>query len=130
MKLKFTKMQGCGNDYIFINCLDFEINFPESLSVFLSDRHYGVGGDGIVLIMRSGVADAKMRMFNLDGSEGKMCGNAIRCVAKYLYDNRIVRKLDMSIETLSGIKKLKLYTKNGVASAVRVDMGRAELRPT
>ncbi len=128
-KLNFTKMQGCGNDYIYINCFDLEINSPESLSVFLSDRHFGVGGDGIVLIMPSGVADARMRMFNLDGSEGKMCGNAIRCVAKYLYDNNIVRKLDMSVETLSGIKKLKLYTKNGLVSSVRVDMGRAELRP-
>ncbi|MDD4565563.1 MAG: carbamoyl-phosphate synthase large subunit [Eubacteriales bacterium] len=129
MELKFTKMQGCGNDYIYINCFDLKINSPESLSVFLSNRHYGIGGDGIVLIMRSEVADAKMRMFNLDGSEGKMCGNAIRCIAKFLYDNNIVRKLDMSVETLSGIKGLTLYTKNGMVSSVRVDMGRAELSP-
>lgn len=129
MELKFTKMQGCGNDYIYINCFDLEINSPESLSVLLSDRHFGVGGDGIVLIMRSDVADARMRMFNLDGSEGRMCGNAIRCIAKFLYDNGIVRKLDMSIETLSGIKRLNLYTKNGLVSSVRVDMGPAELRP-
>ena len=129
IELKFTKMQGCGNDYLYINCFDLEINFPESLSVLLSNRHYGVGGDGIVLILRSDVADAKMRMFNLDGSEGKMCGNAIRCVAKYLYDNNIVCKLNMTIDTLSGIKRLTLYTKNGVVSSVRVDMGRAELKP-
>jgi len=129
LKLKFTKMQSCGNDYIYINCFDTEINSPESLSVFLSDRHYGVGSDGIVLILPSDKADARMRMSNLDGSEGRMCGNAIRCVAKYLYDNNIVRKKDMAIETMSGIKRLKLYTQNGLVSSVRVDMGKAELNP-
>lgn len=129
LKLKLTKMQGCGNDYIYINCFKTEINSPESLSVFLSDRHYGVGSDGIVLILPSDKADAKMRMFNLDGSEGRMCGNAIRCIAKYLYDNNIVKKKDMTIETLSGIKSLKLYTKNGLVSSVRVDMGKAEFSP-
>ncbi|HHW31201.1 MAG TPA: carbamoyl-phosphate synthase large subunit [Clostridiaceae bacterium] len=130
MKLEFTKMQGCGNDYIYINCFEREINCPESLSVALSDRHFGIGSDGIVLICKSDVADAKMRMFNLDGSEGKMCGNAIRCVAKYLYDNGIVKKSEMTIETLSGIKTLKNNTKNGLVSSVRVDMGRAELEPS
>ncbi len=129
MKLEFTKMQGCGNDYIYINCFDLEINSPESLSVLLADRHYGVGADGVVLIMRSDLADAKMRMFNRDGSEGRICGNAIRCIAKYLWDNNMVRKREMSIETLSGIKRLKLHTRNGLVSSVRVDMGRAELRP-
>jgi carbamoyl-phosphate synthase large subunit len=129
MKLEFTKMQGCGNDYIYIDCRNLEINSPESLSVLLSDRHYGIGGDGIVLILRSDVADARMRMFNLDGSEGKMCGNAIRCIAKYLYDNDIVRKQDMSIETGSGIRLLHLLTQNGQVSSVRVDMGPAELKP-
>ena len=130
MKLKFTKMQGCGNDYIYISCFGgVSVNSPESLSVYLSDRHFGIGGDGIVLIMPSDVADARMRMFNLDGSEGKMCGNAIRCIGKYLYDNRIVRKTEMTIETLAGIKKLSLYTKNGKVSSVRVDMGKAELDP-
>ena len=129
MKLKFTKMHGCGNDYIYFNCFDFEINSPESLSVLLSDRHTGVGGDGVVLILRSDIADAKMRMFNLDGSEGSMCGNAIRCVAKYLYDNGIIRKTDMKIETLSGVRELALHTKNGMVSSAKVDMGRAELRP-
>jgi len=127
--LNFTKMHGCGNDYIFINCFDFEIDSPESLSVLLSDRHTGVGGDGIVLILRSDIADAKMRMFNLDGSEGNMCGNAIRCVAKYLYDNNIIRKLRMNIETRSGIKELALSTRNGQVSSVRVNMGPAELSP-
>jgi carbamoyl-phosphate synthase large subunit len=97
--------------------------------VFLSDRHFGVGGDGVVLILRSDIADAKMRMFNLDGSEGSMSGNAIRCVAKYLYDNGLVEKRDMQIETKSGVKKLYLSTRNKVVSSVRVDMGRAKLSP-
>lgn len=129
MELKFTKMHGCGNDYIYFNCFDFDINSPESLSVLLSDRHTGVGGDGVVLILRSDIADAKMRMFNLDGSEGSMCGNAIRCVAKYLYDNGIIRKSNLLIETLSGVRELTLYKKNGKVSSVKVDMGRAELHP-
>jgi carbamoyl-phosphate synthase large subunit len=133
MKLPFTKMQSCGNDFIYFNCLDIEINleinFPESLSVFLSDRHTGVGGDGVVLILPPDTTDAKMRMFNKDGSESSMSGNAIRCVAKYLYDNGIVKKRDMKIETKSGVKELHLSTRNGAVSSVKVDMGRAELRP-
>jgi carbamoyl-phosphate synthase large subunit len=136
IELQFTKMHGCSNDYICINCLDLGIdcfnlvtNSPESLSVLLSDRHTGVGGEGIVLIMRSKQADARMRMFNLDGSEGGMGGNAIRCVAKYLYDNNIARKKHMRIETKSGIRELWLSTKNGLVSSVKVDMGCAELRP-
>ena len=108
-QLPFTKMHGCGNDYIYINCFEQAINSPESLSILLSDRHTGVGGDGVVLIMPSDIADAKMRMFNLDGSEGGMCGNAIRCIAKYVYDNGIVRKREMTIETLSGVKTLWRY---------------------
>ncbi len=129
MELRFTKMQSCGNDYIYINCMEREINSPESLTAFLSDRHFGVGGDGIVLIMKSSIADAKMRMFNLDGSEGEMSGNAIRCVAKYLYDNNIVPKLDMMIETLSGVKELFLKTQNKLVYSVKVNMGKAEILP-
>jgi carbamoyl-phosphate synthase large subunit len=129
MRLEFTKMQGAGNDYIYINCLEREINCPESLSVVLSDRHFGIGGDGVVLICKSETADAKMRMFNLDGSEGQMCGNAIRCVAKYLYDNHIVAKDIMTIDTLSGIKELHLSTRGGLVSSARVNMGKAELTP-
>ena len=129
LQLPFTKMHSCGNDYIYINCFDFVINSPESLSVFLSDRHKGIGGDGIVLILKSVIADAKMRMFNLDGSEGLMCGNAIRCVAKYLYDNNIVKKTNIHIETLSGIKELYLSTKNGMTSSVKVNMGSPILSP-
>ncbi|MCL2006290.1 MAG: carbamoyl-phosphate synthase large subunit [Planctomycetaceae bacterium] len=129
VKLPFTKMHSSGNDYIYINCFDLEINSPESLSVLLSDRHKGIGGDGVVLILRSSIADARMRLFNRDGSEGRMCGNAIRCIAKYLYDNEIVGKRRIRIETLSGIRELYLSTKNGKVASVRVDMGRAELRP-
>ena len=129
IKLSFTKMHTCGNDFIYFNCFETEIESPESLSVFLSDRHAGVGGDGIVLMLPSDIADAKMRMFNVDGSEGSISGNAIRCVAKYLFDNNIVKKHDMKIETKSGVKKLYLSTRNGVVSSVKVDMGRAELRP-
>ena len=129
MKLNFTKMHGCGNDYIYINCFDLDIQSPESLSVYLSDRHTGVGGDGLVLIQRSDIADGKMRMFNIDGSEGSMCGNAIRCVAKYLYDNGIIQKQEMIIETRSGVKELTLFTANGTVSSVKVNMGRAGLRP-
>lgn len=126
MLIPFTKMQGCGNDYIYFNCFKHDVDFPERLSIRLSDRNFGVGGDGIVLICPSQTADAKMRMFNLDESEGKMCRNAIRCVAKYLYDNGIVLKKEMEIETLSGIKKLLLNIKDGAVSAVTVDMGKAE----
>ncbi|MDR1849235.1 MAG: diaminopimelate epimerase [Zoogloeaceae bacterium] len=131
MTLTFTKMHGCGNDYIYFNCFDKAIPAPESLAIALSDRHTGIGGDGIVLILRSdhATADAKMRMFNMDGSEGNMCGNAIRCVAKYLYDNGMVGKPRMRIETLSGIKELFLTVEHGKVSSVQVDMGCAELRP-
>lgn len=127
-KLFFTKMQGIGNDYIYFDCFKQEIDNPSELAVKLSDRHFGIGGDGIVLICPSKVADAKMRMFNLDGSEGKMCGNAIRCVGKYLFDNAMVDKKEISIETLSGIKYLTLYEgENGKIVKVKVDMGQAEL---
>ncbi|MDR1838468.1 MAG: diaminopimelate epimerase, partial [Treponema sp.] len=130
-KLKFTKMHGCSNDYIYISGYDSEINSPESLSVLLSDRHTGIGGEGVVLILppSSGDADARMRLFNLDGSEGGMGGNAIRCVAKYLFDKGIVKKQYIRIETRSGIKELYLTTRNGEVFSVKVDMGRAELRP-
>ena len=127
-KLKFTKMHGCQNDYIYFNCFEQSINNPEGLSVSLSDRHLGIGGDGVVLICPSEVADAKMRMFNLDGSEGKMCGNAIRCVGKYVYDNNIVKKEKLTIETLSGIKEIELFKQNGEIRLAKVDMGKAELK--
>lgn len=130
VKLEFTKMQGCGNDYIYFNCFHQEIDNPEGLSVTLSDRHFGIGGDGVVLICPSKVADAKMRMFNLDGSEGKMCGNAIRCVGKYLYDNRLTDKETVTVETLSGIKTVELIKRNHSVQRAKVDMGKAELTPS
>ena len=137
-KLKFTKMSACSNDYIYINCFDPEnkVPSPEFLSIFLSDRHNGVGGDGIILICPSDKADAQMRMFNLDGSEGMMCGNGIRCVAKYLFDNNIARgtkvgegRYLLHIDTKSGVKECVAITKNGKVSKVAVDMGKAELAP-
>ncbi len=129
-KINFIKMQGAGNDYIYIDCLENMVSSPESLSVYMSDRHFGVGGDGIVLIAPSKVADARMIMFNLDGSEGNMCGNAIRCVGKYMYDYRGHKKKHMQIETKSGIKKLELMTSGDVVVRVKVDMGPAELTPS
>jgi len=129
IKLPFTKMHGTGNDYIYINCIDMEINSPESLSALLSDRHTGIGGEGLILILPSEKADAKMRIFNLDGSEGAMAGNSIRCVAKYLYDKGIVKKRNMRLETRSGIKELQVFTRNGKVSSVKVNMGRAQLHP-
>ncbi len=130
MKLNFTKMHGCGNDYVYFNCFQQEVASPESVAVCLSDRHFGIGGDGIVLILPSQIADARMRMCNMDGSEGKMCGNAIRCVAKYLYDNGMVSNTTISIETLSGIKTLHLTIQDGLVDCVQVDMGQAILNPS
>ncbi len=127
--LDFTKMQGTGNDYIYFNCFDQKIENPAGLGVSLSNRRYGIGGDGVVLICPSDIADAKMRVFNLDGTEGQMGGNAIRCVGKYLYENGIVDKLDVTIETASGVKELKLIRKNGKIAAAEVNMGKADLLP-
>ena len=129
LKLNFTKMQTCGNDYIYIDCFEKEIASPEFLSIYLADRHTGVGGDGVVLISKSKVADAKMRMFNLDGSEAKICGNAVRCVAKYLFDNKIVSERELTIETLSGVKLCKVFTKNGIVNRVKVNMGKPSIDP-
>ena len=126
-------MNGTSNDYIYFDCFQQQIDAPESLSVYLSEEHGGIGGDGVILIEPSSIADAKMRIFNRDGSEGKMCGNGIRCVGKYLYEERLkeetVKKTDLTIETLSGIKHLKLYVRGGKVKSVTVDMGKAELAP-
>lgn len=127
--LKFSKMQGTGDDYIFFNNQCGIITCPESFAIEFTDRHKGIGGDGIVLIEDSEIADAKMRIFNIDGSEGKMAGNSIRCVGKFLYDNNIVKKDMMTIETASGIRELSLFTRNGKVSSVTVDMGKAQLAP-
>lgn len=127
--LKFSKMQGTGDDYIFFNNQCGIITCPESFAIEFTDRHKGIGGDGIVLIEESELADAKMRIFNIDGSEGKMAGNSIRCVGKYLYDNKLVDKREIDIETASGIRHLSLFTRNGKVSSVTVDMGKAQLKP-
>ena len=127
--LKFSKMHGTGDDYIFFNNQCGIITCPESFAIEFSDRHKGIGGDGIVLIEESEIADAKMRIFNIDGSEGKMAGNSIRCLGKFLYDNDIVKKENMKIETASGVKSLHLFTRNGKVSSVTVDMGKAEFKP-
>lgn len=130
-KLKFTKMHGIGNDYIYFNAIDQQIDNPEELSIKLSDRRFGVGGDGIILVCPSDIADAKMRIFNEDGSEAKMCGNGIRCVAKFVYDYGIVpaEKTTVAIDTLSGIKTIDLTVENGRAIAAKVDMGAPILKP-
>ncbi len=128
--MKFTKMHGAGNDYIYINCFEEDLpKPPEKISGFLSDRHKGIGSDGLVLIMPSDKADARMRMFNPDGSESEMCGNAIRCVAKFVYDHAICRNQRLKIETGAGVLTLDLFEKNGKIEKVRVDMGCPILKP-
>ena len=129
-KLHFAKMQSCGNDYIFLENFDGEITCPESLCVTFCHRHYGIGADGIILMEKSAKADARMRMFNSDGSEGQMAGNALRCMAKYLYDKGIVKKDDIAIETDTGIKRVRLYTTNDKVTSACVDMGYATLDTT
>lgn len=129
-QVKFTKMHGIGNDYVYINCFKERVDNPNELAVKMSPRRFSVGADGVILICPSDVADAKMRMFNLDGSEGKMCGNGIRCVGKFVYDNGIAHKDTITIETLSGIKTLKITDKDGFADSITVDMGKAEFTPS
>ena len=128
-QVKFTKMHGIGNDYVYINCFDQDVPNPSELAIAMSPRRFSVGADGVILICPSDVADAKMRMFNLDGSEGKMCGNGIRCVGKFIYDNGIAHKSVVTVETLSGIKTLEITDKDGLADTIRVDMGIAEFAP-
>lgn len=127
--MKFTKMQGIGNDYIYVNCFEEKIDDPERVSQIVSDRHFGIGGDGLVLIMPSEKADFRMRMFNADGSEGNMCGNATRCIGKFVYDNGLTDKTEITLETKSGIKYLTLYPENGKVKTVLVNMGKAVLTP-
>ncbi len=128
--IKFTKMQGLGNDYVYIDAIHQEINEPSSLAQFVSNRNFGVGSDGLILICKSDVADFKMRMFNSDGSEAEMCGNGIRCVGKFVYDKGLTNKTELAIETLAGIKYLQLNVKNGKVETVRVDMGEPILEPS
>ena len=127
--MKFTKMQGLGNDYIYVNCFEEKIDNISQTAKRVSDRHFGIGSDGLVLICPSDVADFKMDMYNQDGSQAEMCGNAIRCVAKYVYDRGLTDKNEITIETLAGIKKLTLTIKDNKAALIRVNMGKPELDP-
>lgn len=121
--MKFTKMHGIGNDYVYVNCFKESIKNPAEVSKFVSDRHFGIGSDGLILISPSAKADFRMNIYNADGSQAEMCGNGIRCVAKYVYDYGLTDKTEISVETLAGIKYLKLHVENGKVATVEVNMG-------
>ena len=121
--MKFTKMQGIGNDYVYVNCFEETVKDPAAVARYVSDRHFGIGSDGLILIKPSDIADCEMDRYNLDGSQGAMCGNGIRCVAKYVYDYGIVKKENISVSTKSGIKYLDLTVRDGKVALVRVNMG-------
>lgn len=124
--MKFTKMHGIGNDYVYVNCFEETIGDPGELAVQISDRHFGVGADGLILIKPSKSADFEMEMYNADGSRGEMCGNGIRCVGKYVYDRGLTQKTSITVETLGGVKTLDLTVEDGAVSLVTVDMGKPE----
>lgn len=127
--MKFTKMQGCGNDYVYVNCLREKVTNPSELAITVSDRHFGIGSDGLILIKASDKADFMMDMYNADGSSSAMCGNGIRCVAKYVYDYNLTKEKEISIETGAGIKYLKLTVTDGKVTEVTVDMGQPITKP-
>lgn len=127
--MKFTKMQGLGNDYVYVNCFEEKVSDPPAAARFVSDRHFGIGSDGLIMINPSEAADFEMEMYNADGSRGEMCGNGIRCVAKYVYDHGLTDKTDISVETLGGIKYLNLTVEDGKAKLIKVNMGKPELDP-
>lgn len=127
--MKFTKMHGLGNDYVYVNCVKESVKNPSEVAKFVSDRHFGIGSDGLIMINPSKVADFEMEMYNADGSRGEMCGNGIRCVAKYVYDYGLTDKTHISVETLGGIKYLDLDVKDDKVSLVKVNMGSPELKP-
>lgn len=127
--MRFTKMQGLGNDYVYVNCLEEEIENPAEVARFVSDRHFGIGSDGLIMICPSEKADFEMKMYNADGSRGEMCGNGIRCVGKYIYDYGLTDKTSVSVDTLAGVKYLDLTVENGKAVLVRVNMGTPILTP-
>lgn len=122
-------MHGIGNDYVYVNCFEEKVENPSETAIAVSDRHKGIGSDGLILIKPSKIADFTMEMYNADGSQGKMCGNGIRCVGKYVYDNGLTDKTDITVETLAGIKYLKLFVENGKVSSVKVNMGAPILDP-
>lgn len=127
--MRFTKMQGIGNDYVYVNCFEEEVKDPKKTAVYVSDRHFGIGSDGLILICPSDKADCRMEMYNIDGSQGIMCGNGVRCVGKYVYDHGLVDpdRRRITVETLGGIKTLELTVEKGKAVSLTVDMGKAEL---
>ena len=127
--MKFTKMHGCGNDYVYVNLFEEKIDDPAELSIKISDRHFGIGSDGLITIGPSDVADFRMRIYNADGSEAEMCGNGVRCVAKYVYDHNLTDKTEISVETGAGVKILKLFVEDGKVAQVTVDMGEPGLKP-
>ena len=126
--MKFTKMHGIGNDYVYVDCTKKELKDPAEISKIVSDRHFGIGSDGLILIGSSDRADFRMNIYNADGSQAEMCGNGIRCVAKYVYDYGLTDKNEISVDTLAGIKYLKLTIENGKVSKVRVNMGKPILK--
>lgn len=121
--MKFTKMHGIGNDYVYVNCFEESVKNPAEVSKFVSNRHFGIGSDGLILISPSAIADFRMNIYNADGSQAEMCGNGIRCVAKYVYDYGLTDKTEISVETLAGIKYLRLQVENGKVASVEVNMG-------
>ena len=127
--MKFTKMHGIGNDYVYVNCFEESVKNPAEVSKFVSDRHFGIGSDGLILISPSAIADFRMNIYNADGSLAEMCGNGIRCVAKYVYDYGLTDKTEISVETLAGIKYLRLQVENGKVASVEVNMGAPILEP-
>lgn len=127
--MKFTKMHGIGNDYVYVNCFEESVKNPAEVSKFVSDRHFGIGSDGLILISPSAIADFRMNIYNADGSQAEMCGNGIRCVAKYVYDYGLTDKTEISVETLAGIKYLRLQIENGKVASVEVNMGAPILEP-
>ena len=126
--MRFTKMHGLGNDYVYVNGFAEQVDDPVALARAVSDRHFGIGGDGLILILPSDKADCRMRMFNADGSEAQMCGNGIRCVAKYVYDHDIARRTTLNVETLAGVLELDLFVAGGVVERVCVKMGEPRLQ--
>ena len=126
--MRFTKMHGLGNDYVYVNGFDEQVADPAAVARAVSDRHFGIGADGLILILPSDKADCRMRMFNADGSEAQMCGNGIRCVAKYVYDHDIARRTTLNVETLAGVLNLDLFVANGAVNRVRVRMGEPRLQ--
>ena len=127
--MKFTKMHGCGNDYVYVNLFEEQIGDPAKVSIAVSDRHFGIGSDGLITIGASEIADFRMRIYNADGSEAEMCGNGIRCVAKYVYDHKLTDKAEITVETGAGVKTLQLTVEDDKVTLVRVDMGEPILTP-